>query len=203
MGDLISVPKNPLAPRGGGSKLDLAMQRKICGYLKQGHHRVTAANLCGLPADRISIWMRKGHKAANYDPKKDPNAKSLVLSKRAQRYRDFYLAVVEAEALAQDSLMQDVKDLAKENGDWRGLAWFLERRYPELWGRKQVQAPAPGATTITTGQVVVNASATTEEYIASMRQAQEQLASPQQQLPAPIDVTPMTSEKDKKNEKPS
>ena len=50
-------------------------------------------------------------------------------------YRHFWQAVVRAEAVPVLRALESIR-LAGQRGGWRASAWFLERRYPDVWGSK-------------------------------------------------------------------
>jgi hypothetical protein len=51
-----------------------------------------------------------------------------------KRYPAFRDQVLEAEARAVVGSLANIRKIGNE-GDWRALAWLLERRYPEDYGR--------------------------------------------------------------------
>jgi len=51
-------------------------------------------------------------------------------------YRDFYEAIEEATAKAEQKYVGVIKDAAN-SGVWTAAAWWLERRYPDRWGKRE------------------------------------------------------------------
>ena len=52
-----------------------------------------------------------------------------------ERYRVFRAAVLLADATAEDVHLTRINQ-ASRAGAWQASAWFLERKYPDRWGRK-------------------------------------------------------------------
>ncbi len=52
-------------------------------------------------------------------------------------FRDFLEAIQEAEAYAEGSALQNIREAGKQT--WQAEAWYLERKFPERWGRRHEQ----------------------------------------------------------------
>ena len=64
---------------------------------------------------------------------------------------DLAARIEQAEAVAiRDRLAVITK--AADSGTWQAAAWFLERRYPEQWGRR---TPKPETSDFQSGEVVL------------------------------------------------
>ena len=46
---------------GAPTKLTPELQKKFCGYIREGQFISTAAHLCGVAADTVHLWIRKGN----------------------------------------------------------------------------------------------------------------------------------------------
>lgn len=84
----------------------------ILAALRAGATYETAAACGGVSADTLARWRR--------------------------RYPAFGDAATRAQATAEVHLLAQVS-AAK---DWRAAAWWLERRYPERYGRSRAKAPS-------------------------------------------------------------
>ena len=51
-------------------------------------------------------------------------------------YKQFYDAMQVAEAKGEVKYVGVIRDAAN-TGTWQAAAWFLERKYPDRWGRRQ------------------------------------------------------------------
>lgn len=58
--------------------------------------------------------------------------------------RAFADAVARAEAAAEMAHMRNVQQAAKEEKNWRASVWWLERRLPDRYGRRNAESVTPG-----------------------------------------------------------
>lgn len=100
------------------TKLTPEIEKKICDYLKEGNYRETAAEMAGIGTTTFYNWLKKGKEA-----------------KRKSKFREFRDAVKKAEAFAESYHLQKLRK-AGDKGNWQANAWYLERKFPEKWGRK-------------------------------------------------------------------
>jgi hypothetical protein len=96
-------------------KLNDEMIDKIAGIIASGNYVKTACDIVGISETTYYDWMQKG-KAG-----KKPYAK---LSE----------AIKKAEAVAEAKRVQTILEASEEQ--WQAAAWYLERRYPDRWGKK-------------------------------------------------------------------
>jgi hypothetical protein len=125
-----------MTKRAGGrpSKLTPVLQQKVCDAVRVGNGFDVAAAFAGIDKTTFHRWMKRGMRA------------------KRGLYREFYLAVQKASSDAETRALAIVNKAAPE--DWRAAAWFLERKSPERWGRRDrheveakvesTQNPAPG-----------------------------------------------------------
>ena len=101
------------------SKLTPAAARKVVAALRAGNFRNVAARVGGFTPRAFRRYMRAGLT--------DPDS----------AFGAFRAAVLKAE---QDAEARELKRvlLAGEK-DWKASAWFLERKFPERWGRRDPQ----------------------------------------------------------------
>lgn len=57
------------------------------------------------------------------------------MNRGGQEFRDFRNAVKRAEAQAEEARLNTIIIAAKKN--WTAAAWWLERKFPERWGRRE------------------------------------------------------------------
>src|SRR3990167_9201789 len=55
------------------------------------------------------------------------------------KYYDFYQAAMEAEASAHVQAVDVIKSAMTKS--WQAAAWWLERKFPEFWSRKENYIP--------------------------------------------------------------
>lgn len=99
------------------SKLTPETQQKIVDAIAKGNYLETAAALGGITYKSLNNWMNKG--AAN----------------KGDEYVQFFHAVKRAEAEAEAARVERINSAGKD-GNWQADAWYLERRYPDRWGKR-------------------------------------------------------------------
>lgn len=92
---------------------------KIIQALEAGNYRKTAAALAGITEETLCNWIKRGR-----------------TSKTKGKYFQFFQSVKKAEETAQAYHLQQIRK-ASENGSWQASAWYLERKCPDEWGRRQ------------------------------------------------------------------
>lgn len=104
------------AKKGRPTKLTKEIQLAITEYVRAGNYVETAAAAAGISKNTLYDWLKRGAK--------EPQT----------IYGEFSDAV--QKALAQSEI-DDLRRLEEHSADhWQAVAWRLERRFPEKWGRK-------------------------------------------------------------------
>ncbi len=106
------------------SKLTPETQKKIVDAISEGNYLETAAAIGGVSATTFFRWLQEGEQAA------------------AGLKREFWEAVKKAEAEAEALRVSRISKAGKD-GNWQADAWYLERRYPDRWG-KRIQQEVTG-----------------------------------------------------------
>ena len=103
-------------PRGRTDKLTPARQQALVERIKAGAPYETATKSIGIGYTTFRRWMLRGEAA------------------ESGRFRDFYEAITQAEHECE------VRMIAQWQGqmpkDWRAIRDFLERRFPDRWGKR-------------------------------------------------------------------
>jgi transposase-like protein len=99
------------------SKLTPERQERIVLAIRGGNFRETAARFAGIGETTLYRWMAQGRK------------------QRRGAYADLVAAIEEAEAAAEIERVQRIQTAAR-NGNWTADAWWLERKNPQRWGRR-------------------------------------------------------------------
>ncbi len=89
---------------------------KLVRAISGGNTRETSANYAGISVATLYVWLAKGRQQAT------------------GVYHEFLEAVEKAEAEAVITSVVTIREAARES--WQAAAWWLERRYPDAWGRK-------------------------------------------------------------------
>lgn len=111
------------------SKLTPDRQRAIVLAIASGSYCTVAALANGVDESTYFRWMKRGKEAP-----RDPDTDAPVIPED-ERYCEFYEAVKEAEAKAEVLAVGRIQQAAAQ-GTWQASAWYLERKYPDRWGRK-------------------------------------------------------------------
>jgi transposase len=109
---------------GRRTKLTPELQSKIAGAIAAGNYHEVACALAGVSTSTFYAWLEKGRAG------KSP-------------YVEFLEAVKKAEAAAEVKRIQIITKAA--DTDWKAAAWYLERRYPERWGKRNLVKDSPSA----------------------------------------------------------
>lgn len=109
------------------TKLTEEKIEQIFKAIAAGNTQAVAAKINGISESTFYYWKKRGEQA-----------KSGI-------YRKFYEEMERAEALAEARRVQVIQQAMEGKGafdaaDWKAAAWYLERRYPEKWGRRVVTA---------------------------------------------------------------
>lgn len=102
--------------KGRPTKLNATIQAAVVKAIATGNTRDTAAAYAGVNRATLFEWLARGRRELT------------------GLYRDFADAVEKAEADAIVISVALIRTAAQRN--WQAAAWWLERRYPDEWGRK-------------------------------------------------------------------
>jgi transposase len=117
---------------GRPTKLTPQVQARIVQAIVGGNDITVAAAYAGIGKTTFYEWLERGRK----------EAARLAASSRAKPkdsetpFAEFADAIQKAQA---DAETRNVALIAKaaQDGTWTAAAWWLERKYPERWGRKE------------------------------------------------------------------
>jgi transposase len=113
-------PKHPGRPPA----ITPQLCEEISNYIRAGNYPETAAGLAGISRKTFYNWLRKGRS-----------------SKTNGVYKQFLHTIKEAEDYAEAAAVERIRKAGEpddngKGGNWTALAWWLERKHPEKWGRK-------------------------------------------------------------------
>lgn len=98
------------------TKLTPDLTDKLVRAIKAGNRLDVAARYAGISETTYHRWMQEGETA------------------KSGAKREFWETVMEARAIAEVSAVSVILSAAR-SGSWRAAAWWLERRYPQEYGR--------------------------------------------------------------------
>lgn len=98
------------------TKLTPERQERLTEAIAQGMHYETACQIAGIDYSTLRKWMQRGQ------------------DELSGKFSEFFEAVTRAEADAEAHAVEIWR--AAMPNDWRAAQVFLERRYPQRWGRQ-------------------------------------------------------------------
>jgi len=102
------------------TKLTPDVRDRIATMIQAGAYAEQAARAAGISSSTYYSWMERGERP----------------------FSEFSETIKTAEAVAEQQRVQHIHHAA-DAGTWQAAAWWLERRFPARWGRRN---PAPPAT---------------------------------------------------------
>jgi transposase len=102
-------------------KITYELIYKICEDIARGFSYDQAALNNGISASTFFRWMRKG---------KELDAEQI--------YKDLVRLVDVASEFSEAEALQLIRSEAIMSRNWKASAWFLERRFPEKYGKKNI-----------------------------------------------------------------
>lgn len=113
---------------GRPCKLTPALQEMILEAVRDGAYAEQAAAAAGIDRSTFFRWLAQGRDATS------------------GKFREFSIAIATAEAAAELDAAKTLKT-AFDGGDWRAAITYLERKFPERWGKRErheLSGPAGG-----------------------------------------------------------
>jgi hypothetical protein len=101
---------------GRPSKFSADKASRILKAIRKGTPLKDAASVAGVSYDALNDWLNKGQR------------------EKAGVFRQFFLAYKRADAECVEEAASRVQTASQKN--WQAAAWILERRRPEIYGRR-------------------------------------------------------------------
>ena len=101
---------------GRKTKLTPTLQDDIVKRIRAGNYIKVSCRAVGISTSTYFDWLKKGEKGT-------------------PPYSEFLYSIKKAEAEAQVNFVAVIARAAPES--WQAAAWWLERRFPDLWGRRE------------------------------------------------------------------
>lgn len=106
-------------------KLDSEMHKRIVACIERGLTYARTSQACGIGYSTFKQWMARGRQ-----------------EKRGM-YKDLAAAVKKADAMGEAWHLDNIKKHASKT--WQASAWFLERKFPERWAKRDWESSAEQA----------------------------------------------------------
>ena len=134
----------PARPPGRPTKLTAEVQRLVVEALQAGNYIETAAALAGVHKDTLYEWLKRGRGQPRgvYRAFSDAVEKAMAIAE----VRGVELVTRAGEGTPTVLNAQGQVVTPGIPPQWQAMAWRLERKYPEKWGRRQrldIATPPP------------------------------------------------------------
>lgn len=116
-----AVRKPAVRKVGRPSKLTPEVQDKIVRAISTGNWLDTACAYAGVDSSTVRRWIAKGE---------SEDAEPV--------FREFCTAIKQAKAEAEIRAVALIQKAAQD-GTWQASAWYLERSFPDRWGRHRLE----------------------------------------------------------------
>ena len=113
-----------MAKLGRKCKLTPELQSKICKYIEDGNYAIHACQAVGITTSTFYDWIKQGELDSS--------------SNRSTKFSDFYDSIKESEAKSVVFHMSVIHKAGKA-GEWAASMTWLERRFPDMFGKRQVE----------------------------------------------------------------
>jgi transposase-like protein len=100
-------------------KINFELIESLCEDIAQGFSYEKAALNNGIAASTFFKWMQLGRK---------PDAEEI--------YSHLVKRVAEASDFSEAEALQLIRSAATLGRNWKATAWYLEKRFPEKYGRR-------------------------------------------------------------------
>lgn len=142
------MAKTPKA-KGRPSKFTPEIRKALIDAITAGLTYTHACQIVGIDYVTFTNWRNKGEQLDEEDE---------------EGFFDFFNALTRAETKASTAMMAHIRAAAqgdKKNGinpDWRAAAWWLERRYPDEYGKQKLDINHSGKVSLSWADMVKQAS---------------------------------------------
>ena len=106
-------------PAGRRTKLTDELCTAICKNISEGNTIKYSVQKEGITYETYRRWMEKGRNA----------------EVKSGKFYAFYVLIKKAEEEGKNFLVQGIKAHGKDS--WQALAWLLERKHPQEFGKQQ------------------------------------------------------------------
>jgi len=102
---------------------------QLCEYVRQGNYNIIAVRACGIHERTFYSWLERGQR--------ELEARSEDTTEPESLYTQLYQSLKRSEAEAQIKIANVVTNAALKKGEWLPAMTFLERRWPDQYGRRE------------------------------------------------------------------
>ena len=119
------------------------MIENLTKFVRSGTYMSVAAENCGVSERTLYRWLESGEKTKHGNsPHRQlcqaiTRARADVETERVAKLRDYGMGTHVEQTRTITRANGDVEVIETFGGDWRALAFLLERQYPERWGKRE------------------------------------------------------------------
>lgn len=124
-------------PQGRPSTLTDAVADILVAKVETGHYNTMAARAAGVGVRSFQRWLAKGEAADEKLNSGQP------IEADEERYWHLWQRISKAQAKAADDALSAIRAAWESGQQWTAAAWYLERKYPGEWGRRQEVSVGP------------------------------------------------------------
>jgi hypothetical protein len=114
----------------------------VVELVSQGNYPGSAAKSLGIPAGRLNEWMSVGREQFDQfqNMTEEQIAEHLASSADPEGLRlELFVRVSQVEGAWEVGFVKELVENSTDSYKWRGMSNVLERRLPELWGKREVR----------------------------------------------------------------
>lgn len=158
------------------------MIETMVDLFEKGHSVENVCPSLGVSSRMFYMWLRWGEALVGVYPDGkpetgyDPHYMAEVepgMTENVDYYpllRELYVRVMPARANGRMKIQEDLHKLAIDTKQWQGLAWLLERMYPEQYARGDHRKAAAATVQITNNTNVMQVNLNEEQRAAKILQ---------------------------------
>jgi hypothetical protein len=171
------MPVFPDDEQGRPPVLTMDKVDAIAKIIRDGNYAIVAAGASGICQKTYYVYIERGEKVK--EALDNGTESETTLSKKDTLYLHFLQSI---EKASHDAEMQNVKNIqTAARNNWQASAWYLERKFFDRWGRKELLTHA-GKVEVETKLSKAETDRIREELAEILR---EDIARPSPALPDP------------------
>jgi len=121
-------------PQGRRSILTPELQGRIVDALRLGNYDSTACQYAGISPATFYDWLNRGEAEIARLEFSEAKGEDAIMDPNEEPFIDFVIEVKNAMAESEVVAVGYVRSAMKDN--WQAAMTFLERKWPDRWGRK-------------------------------------------------------------------
>ena len=112
------------------TKLTKKLAEQLTDLIREGNYMETACAYVGVDSSTVRKWTKRGIRERE---RMEKTGDAVIPNEKI--YFDFSKLLEKANAESEMNRIENIKRLSIE--DWKASAWFLERRFPQRWAKKE------------------------------------------------------------------